>query len=85
FGGLLLQSGSFFTPQLYGHESGHGSWDRITAFVEEVLDARRAPSRLPVRVVFGTAEENAANNRLVAAALRALRSMVSALREPRAP
>lgn len=73
FSGLLLQSGSFFTPELDGHESEHGEWARITGFVAEVLDARRAPSSPPVRVVFGTAEENAGNNRLVAAALRALR------------
>lgn len=72
FGGLLLQSGSFFTPELDGHESGHGEWARITGFVQEVLDARRAASNPPVRVVFGTAEENAGNNRLVAEALRAL-------------
>ena len=39
FGGLLLQSGSFFVPDLDGQESGHGGWGRITAFVAEVLRA----------------------------------------------
>ncbi|HEY0238369.1 MAG TPA: alpha/beta hydrolase-fold protein [Friedmanniella sp.] len=69
FGGLLLQSGSFFTPQLDAHEAHHGGWNRITGFVAEVLDATRAPSTPGVVVCFGTAEENAANNRGLAAAL----------------
>ena len=69
FSGLLLQSGSFFTPDLDAHESGHGRWDRITGFVREVLEAERAPSTPPVGVVFGSAEENAGNNRAVAGAL----------------
>lgn len=77
FGGLLLQSGSFFTPQLDGHESGHGGWDRITGFVAEVLEATEAPSTPPVGVCFGTAEENAANNRALAAALGGLGVEVS--------
>jgi enterochelin esterase-like enzyme len=72
FGGLLLQSGSFFVPELDGQESGHGGWGRITAFVAEVLQARRAPSDPPVGVCFGTAEENASNNRRIAAALTGL-------------
>ena len=72
FGGLLLQSGSFFLPDVDGHESGHGGWSRITGFVAEVQRATRAPSRLPVAVVFGTAEENATNNRQMADALRRL-------------
>ena len=77
FSGLLLQSGSFFTPQLDGHESGHGGWDRITAFVAEVLAATEAPSTPPVGICFGTAEENAANNRHLAAALVRLGVRVS--------
>jgi enterochelin esterase-like enzyme len=69
FGGLLLQSGSFFTPELDGHEDHHGGWGQITAFVRAVHEAREAPTTAPVAVVFGTAEENAANNRQLAAAL----------------
>ena len=72
FGGLLLQSGSFFTPDLDGHEDHHGGWSRITGFVAEVHAAKRSPISLPVAVVHGTAEENAANNRLLAASLRDL-------------
>ena len=40
--------------------------------MREVHEATRAPSRLPVAVVHGTAEENAANNRQMAAALQRL-------------
>ena len=69
FAGLLLQSGSFFTPALDAHESGYAHWKPVTAFVAEVLDAHRALSTPPVTVAFGTAEENAANNRQIAAKL----------------
>ena len=72
FGGLLLQSGSFFTADLDGHEDHHGGWSRITGFVAEVHAAKRSPIALPIAVVHGTAEENAANNRLLAASLRGL-------------
>ena len=72
FAGLLLQSGSFFVADLDGQESGHGRWDRITGFVDEVLSATEAPSTPPVVVCFGTAEENAGNNRRMAAALTGL-------------
>ena len=69
FGGLLLQSGSFFIPELDGQESAYSGWARVTGFVAEVLQAERAPSNLPIGVCFGTAEENASNNRRLAAAL----------------
>lgn len=72
FAGLLLQSGSFFTPTLDAHESGYAHWQPVTAFVAEVLEAQRAPSTPAVAVGFGTAEENAANNRQMAAKLAAL-------------
>ena len=69
FGGLLLQSGSFFTRELDEHESGFSRWAPVTEFVAEVHRARRAPSSLPVGICFGTAEENAANNQLLAKSL----------------
>jgi enterochelin esterase family protein len=72
FAGLLLQSGSFFTPELDGQESGFGHWGPVTRFVAEVHATRRAPSILPIGVCFGSAEENAANNRLMAAKLAEL-------------
>ena len=112
FGGLLLQSGSFFTPELDAQESGYSHWGAVTGFVGEVLRAREAPTssrpfdklrgregpfdrlrgregpfdrlrgrgapfdklgdRVPVSVCFGSAEENAGNNRVMAAKLSEL-------------
>jgi enterochelin esterase-like enzyme len=72
FGGLLLQSGSFFTPELDAHESGYAQWRPVTDFVAEVLQAQQAPSTPPIAVGYGTAEENAANNRQMAARLESL-------------
>lgn len=72
FAGLLLESGSFFTPELDPQEAGYAHWKPVTGFVAEVLRARKAPTTPPVAVCFGTAEENAANNRQIAAKLAAL-------------
>ena len=69
FAGLLLQSGSFFCPDLDAQESGFAQWTPITDFVGQVMAARSAPSRPPLSVCFGTAEENAANNTKMAAQL----------------
>jgi enterochelin esterase family protein len=67
FGGLFLQSASFFTPRLDPQESGFPRFGRIVRFVrgtlrEPALDAR-------VAMTCGSAEENIHNNRLVARAL----------------
>ncbi len=72
FAGLLLQSGSFFTIELDPQESGSSTWAPVTDFVREVHAARRAPSNVPVGICFGSAEENAANNRRLAATLTTL-------------
>lgn len=73
FGGLFLQSGSYFTPELDPQESGYPHWDRVTGFVRSVHDAARLPATLPpVTLVCGTAEENLANNRLMARQLATL-------------
>jgi enterochelin esterase-like enzyme len=69
FDALFLQSGSFFQPQLDQHESGFARFRRITAFVEGVLQADTWPAPVPVSLTCGTAEENVANNRALAAAL----------------
>lgn len=69
FAALLLESGSFFTPELDGHESAYGGWRPVTDFVRLVLTAEQAPSAPPITVCYGTAEENAANNRQLAAHL----------------
>ena len=46
FGGLLLQSGSFFTPDLDPQESGYEHFKEVTGFVRSVLAATvRRPGR----------------------------------------
>ncbi len=63
FGGLMLQSGSFFTPALDPQESGYAHFDQVTGFVATVLAAQQAAPRAPeVTMTCGTAEENLANN-----------------------
>ncbi len=63
FGGLFLQSGSFFTAQLDPQESGFEHWREVTGFVSSVRAATQAaPGAPPVTLTCGTAEENYANN-----------------------
>ena len=47
FGGLFLQSGSFFTPELDPQESGFSRFAEVTGFVAAVHAAGRAPPGLP--------------------------------------
>nr|WP_296066573.1 alpha/beta hydrolase-fold protein [uncultured Actinoplanes sp.] len=69
FGGLFLQSGSFFQPRFDAHESGFARYQRIVRFVGRVV---RSAGGTPVPTVMtcGAVEENLANNRAMAAALR---------------
>ena len=63
FAGLLLQSGSFFTPELDPQESGFEYWHQVTGFVASLHAAERPDPDAPVvTVTCGTAEENHANN-----------------------
>jgi enterochelin esterase family protein len=63
FGGLFLQSGSFFTPALDPQESGFEFWSEVTGFVASLHAASQTPPGLPpVTLTCGTAEENLANN-----------------------
>jgi enterochelin esterase-like enzyme len=68
FGGLLLQSGSFFRRRFDAHESSAHRYARITRFVSTVAGGGHAEP-LPVTVTCGTGEENLDNNRFLAAAL----------------
>ena len=63
FGGLFLQSGSFFRRTTDPQESRFGRFERISRFVGGVLRATAAPAPIPVVMTCGRAEENAANNR----------------------
>jgi enterochelin esterase-like enzyme len=63
FAGLFLQSGSYFTPELDGQESGFEFWPEVTGFVATVHAAEQAAPGAPVTtLVCGSAEENYANN-----------------------
>jgi enterochelin esterase family protein len=68
-GGLFLQSGSFFTPELDPQERGFSGFTRITWFVDHVRRSLTEP--VPVTITCGLAEENLANNRQMAVTLRA--------------
>ncbi len=71
FGGLFLQSGSFFRPRFDAHESDLLRSPRITRFVGDV-SGRRQARPVPTTITCGTAEENLANNRVLASELEAL-------------
>ena len=86
FAGLLLQSGSFFTPELDPQEADFESWDEVTGFVAS--RAGRHPGRAgcpPVAMTCGTAEENVANNRLLRDHLRRARPRRDVGRGPAGP
>jgi enterochelin esterase family protein len=72
FDALLLQSGSFFTPALDPQEHRFAGFGPVTAFVAEVHAAALDEHPVPAVLTCGTAEENLANNRSMAATLRRL-------------
>ena len=66
YAGLLIQSGSFFTPELDAQEAEFECWDEVTGFVASLLAATQAAPDAPaVAMTCGSAEENVANNRLM--------------------
>jgi hypothetical protein len=72
FGGLFLQSGSFFDRRLDPQESGYSRYGRVTRFVSGIVRGTTRGQPVPVTLTCGLAEENLANNRQMAAALGAL-------------
>lgn len=67
FDALLLQSGSFFTPETDPQESGFARWAEVTEFVSQVHSDDVAAAALPpIAITSGGHEENALNNRLLA-------------------
>jgi enterochelin esterase-like enzyme len=70
FSALMLQSGSFFRLRWDRQESGFPRFRRISRFVGRVLHAKPAATPIPVTITCGAPEENLANNRAVATALR---------------
>ena len=71
FGGLFLQSGSFFVPRFDRRESGFPRYGRVVRFVRHVLRGQSHPEPVPVTMTCGADEENIHNNRLMASALSA--------------
>jgi enterochelin esterase-like enzyme len=72
FDAMLLQSGSFFTPDLDGQESGFSGWEPVTEFVASVHEAASDPHPVPVAMTCGIPEENLANNQRMAQTLQRL-------------
>ncbi len=70
FRGLMLQSGSFFRLRWDRQESGFPRFRRISRFVGQVLYGGTAATPIAITLTCGAAEENLANNRAVASALR---------------
>jgi enterochelin esterase family protein len=70
FGGMFLQSGSFFQHRFDSQESGFGAYRRITRFVASVRRRQPDPTPVPTVITCGGVEENLANNRDMADTLR---------------
>jgi len=69
-GGVYAQSGSFFQVRHDDSERGYRYFGRISRSVQTVLDMRHAEHPLVVGMSCGALEENVANNRDMATALR---------------
>src|SRR5262249_37741915 len=72
FDAMFLQSGSFFVPVADGHERQFPYFQRVTAFVADVSAGSLPGKPVPASLTCGAIEENAANNRLMAAELQRL-------------
>src|SRR3954447_3971397 len=68
-GALFLQSGSFFLPRTDPQERRFARFARIVRFVRATQREGALALPIPVTLTVGTAEENAANNRVMAHAL----------------
>jgi len=71
FGGLFLQSGSFFNRRLDPQERGSTRFGRITRFVADTKRRTLAAEPVPTTLTCGLLEENLGNNREMANALHA--------------
>src|SRR5258708_22476288 len=69
FGGLFLQSGSFFRRRFDSHEGRFSRFSRIERFVGALNGRSGFVPAIPVTLTCGTAEENLENNRALAGAL----------------
>lgn len=69
FGGLFLQSSSFFDRKLDPQERGFARYGRITRFVTDTRRGVLAAEPVPATLTCGELEENLANNRDMAQTL----------------
>jgi enterochelin esterase-like enzyme len=69
FGGLFLQSGSYFRQRFDKQESGFSRFRRISRFVGQVLTSDEWMHPVAITMTCGTIEENLHNNRAVREAL----------------
>jgi len=69
FGGLFLQSGSFFRQRYDRQESDFPRFRRISRFMGQVLSTEFWPHPIAIAMTCGTIEENLANNRATRDAL----------------
>jgi enterochelin esterase family protein len=70
FGGLLLQSGSYFRRRYDSQEAGFARFGRITRAVGHIAGSRGTIGPIPVTLTCGLVEENLENNRAMAQVLR---------------
>lgn len=71
FGGLFLQSGSFFDVRHDPQEREFGRFTRLSRFVLATRRPAADPRAIPVVLTCGAAEENLGNNRQMTSALLA--------------
>lgn len=69
FGGLFLQSGSYFRQRFDKQESDFPRFRRVSRFVGELMTREDWAHPIPVTMTCGTIEENLRNNRAVREAL----------------
>jgi len=72
FGALFLLSGSFFRAATDQQESSFPRFEAVTSFVERLSQLPRARTVLDIVMTCGLAEEDLANNRLMAKTLAGL-------------
>ena len=72
FDALLLESGSFFSPEHDGQERRFPFYRRIVGFVSGVQHGRLPGRPIPVKLTCGVIEENLANNHAMTGALARL-------------
>jgi enterochelin esterase family protein len=69
FGGLFLQSGSYFRQRFDKQELGFVRFRRVSRFAGKVLSATDWAHPIPISMTCGSVEENMTNNRAVRDAL----------------